>query len=676
MLPAVAPLFVEDDTTTSSLMLVNDSSVPAGATIIIRDLSGKEIISTHRRLAPHAQNEIAIGSLLAGSPNPPSIGSVSVDQDPDLKGMTVASQLLITGAQRAVPIYIDEELALPSVDDSATLRGVADSALDPALLAISSNVSWAQKLTVKCLFANTISTSATFALLPFATQLVSGCSGRSVTSFSSFESSVNSSGTEKTQAYEIDTDGGAGTITAFGLAPHHHNGDLVFSRITFIDPQKIHSPNTVFAGIPVGPQASLPDGIYSPRLSLANFSPKPANVTVSMATTPENASSSGVGKRILSQLTIPPERTVDMPLDGKSSTSGLLQSLIVESDRQPGDVIGTLVSRSDGTLYEIELLGKDQLDENNGGTHPWSTVGDSVSHLLLFNYSSKPRVFGVGVSNGEIQWGKKYTLAPYETREISINELITDHVKDEKGQVLSANREEGTVNWMVPDSGEGTGRLMVTSFSRAMARNFSCGIYIVACGVTFQTSYAYIGPALTVVDEFLSEANFCDEFSPSFCVGGNSVGFGSANYNWSVGPSSVIQLNSPSDQYSQDASIYSNGGGSGWGNVTAEAGGCSVGGTGGLTVLALGSLTLTPTPLIIGNPQGSTFSLSGSGFPIYCADITFHPPAGVTVNCGTSSSKVITGSISASSTASPTNSSMYISVQNANSNPVQIPMSY
>lgn len=135
------------------------------------------------------------------------------------------------------------------------------------------------------------------------------------------------------------------------------------------------------------------------------------------------------------------------------SQSGLLQSLFVETDKKPGEVLGKAVSRSDGNLYEVELLEKDQMDENNGGIHPWSVEGDSESHLLLFNYSSKPRVFGVGISNGSILWDKEYALAPNETREISINELIQDEVPDRNGQVLRPGHERGVVNWMVPHSG-------------------------------------------------------------------------------------------------------------------------------------------------------------------------------------------------------------------------------
>ena len=63
-------------------------------------------------------------------------------------------------------------------------------------------------------------------------------------------------------------------------------------------------------------------------------------------------------------------------LDDAVSQNGLLQSIFVETDRLPGEVLGNAVARSDGNLYEVELLEKDSKDENNGGIHPWSVEAD------------------------------------------------------------------------------------------------------------------------------------------------------------------------------------------------------------------------------------------------------------------------------------------------------------
>ncbi len=494
MLPQVAPIFIEDGKTTSSLVIVNNSGINAGATISIRALSGAEAVHSHIALKPHQQQDISLQSLLGGFTSPPTIGSVTVAQDSELKGLTVVSQMLITNQRGALPSYVDEELAMPAIEGSTTLRGVADEAIGDALLAVTSVVDWTQHITLRCLNQNSESKPTIITLAAQATALVSNCSGQTVTDLDSYLSSANQHSQHGIQGYELVTDGGIGTITAFGLAAHSRNQDPVFSGIPFTDPARAHAANGVFAGVPFGTQPTLPDGVYAPRISLTNFSANPAHVTVSLATTPpgdpSNTSATAVSpeKHALQTITIAPRRTVEFTLSGSGSQTGLQQSLIVETDRKPGEVQSKVVSRSDGNLYEIELLGKDQMGEDNGGSHPWSLDGDSLSHLLLFNYSSKPRVFGVGISNGAIVWDKKYTIAPYETREISLNELIDDEVKDDRGQVLNPFRTNGVVNWMVPDSGEGTGRLMVTSHSRALARNFSCGQFIVVCGMTLLVS--------------------------------------------------------------------------------------------------------------------------------------------------------------------------------------------
>ena len=660
MLPQVAPVFVEDGTTTSLLIVLNNSAISAGAAISVRGLSGDEAVHNHVSLKPHEQREISIQTLLSSLSAPPTIGSVTVTQDTDLKGLTVVSQMLITSQRGASPSYIDEELAMPVIGGSTTLRGVADEALGSALIAVASIVSWTQQVTIHCLSRQTQSQGAVITLRAQATVLISNCSGQTVNDLDSYSTIVNQNPQHEIRGYELETDGGIGTIAAFGLAYHSHNQDRVFSAIPFIDPATIHAANRVFAGVPFGTQPALPDGVYTPRITFTNFSSSPAHVTVSIATTqPGDSSSPSVTsaspkKHILQQLTLTPRRTAEVTLDDPGSQSGLQQSLIIENDRSPGDVLSKVVSRSDGSLYEIELLGKDQLDENNGGSHPWSVIGDAISHLLLFNYSDKPRVFGVDISNGLIVWDKKYTLASYETREVSINELIDDKIRDDRGQTLSPYRMSGVVNWMVPSSGEGTGRLMVTSHSRVLARNFSCGQFIVICGGTFASSSGLTVGSIDQVVTFYPD--FCDEFSPSQCYGGSSVGGGSAAYNWSVGGSSIARLNSASDQWAQWPNIYGVGPGAGSASVEATAGNCQVYGGGGFpdaptveingpnfvplaksgTAGGVNTIQLTAT----GSPGGGTYSWSASNSAV--VTLTNASTATVTVQGASVGSSYVT----------------------------------
>lgn len=501
--------------------------------------------------------------------------------------MAIASQLLLTRSRGALPSYVDEELAMPSVSGSRTLRGVADNAAGMALLAVTSIVNWEQHVTLRCLSEKLEHSPAILTLAPNATSLVSNCSGQTTTDLESYQQSISQYPQEGIQGYELVTDGGPGAIAAFGLAPHLRNQDVVFSAIPFTDPAEIHSPNSVFAGVPFGTQQALPNGVYNPRISFTNFAATPAHVTVSIAATqpgdvPVSAAPGDSPEKVtIRQLTIAPRRSVELALSDAVSQSGLLQSLFVETDRKPGEVLGKAVSRSDGSFFEVELLEKDQMDENNGGIHPWSVEGDFESHLLLFNYSKKPQVFGVGISNGAILWDKKYTLAPNETREISFNELIQDKVRDGKGRTLSPDQQRGVVNWMVPDSGEGTGRLMVTSRSRGMARNFSCGNFTVVCGMDFYTYNSGILPVGFTDALWGAYPEFCSAWSPGECSGGNAEDSGSATYSWTIGAASII---TPTSSTSQSPSVTGVSPGSGSGSVEVEGGGCGVQGTGGSTV--------------------------------------------------------------------------------------------
>jgi len=585
-MPLVAPIFIEDGKTSSSLVIANSTAIIAGATITVRSLSGSEVGTIHRKLAPHEQQEIPVQSLLAQFASPISTGSITVTQDASLKGMAVAAQVLLTKFKTSLPSYVDEELAMPSVSGSATLRGVADEAAGTALIAITSIVNWEQQVTLRCLSEKVEHKPTTITIAPYATLVVSSCSGEAFADMESYAQSISQHQASGIQGYELVTDGGPGAITAFGLAPHLRNLDLVFSAIPFTDPAEIHSPNSVFAGVPFGVQDALPNGVYKPRISFTNFAATPAHVTISIAATqPGDAPvSSAPGdspeKVTIRQLTIAPRRSVELALSDTVSQNGLLQSLFVETDKKPGEVLGKAVSRSDGSLYEVELLEKDEMDENNGGIHPWSVEGDSESHLLLFNHSKQPQVFGVGVWNGATLWDKKYTLAPNETREISINELIQDKIPDEKGRILDPALQRGVVNWMVPDSGNATGRLMVTSRSRGLARNFSCGNFVVVCGVDFETYDNGYLPVNTYGDIWAALPTYCSAWGPGQCSGGNNVSSGSATYYWTIGATSIIAPTSSAQLTDQSPQVKGVSPGKGSGYASVEGGSCGAGGSG------------------------------------------------------------------------------------------------
>jgi hypothetical protein len=88
-----------------------------------------------------------------------------------------------------------------------------------------------------------------------------------------------------------------------------------------------------------------------------------------------------------------------------------------------GTVISNLLLRAQEQYPAVQLIGKD-LEINNGGEHPWTIGNGYESKLLLFNHAARPTTFNVKIASGAARWHQEYTLAPNETRALSIGEII------------------------------------------------------------------------------------------------------------------------------------------------------------------------------------------------------------------------------------------------------------
>jgi hypothetical protein len=159
----------------------------------------------------------------------------------------------------------------------------------------------------------------------------------------------------------LTSDGTPGSFAAFGLAPHQNAGVKYFSSVFFTDPMSLLSPNSIVAGVPVGPTTALGGGNYVPQLSLANFSAKAAHVTVQFAVTSGNTPNTYQ----VQSLTVPPGQSREFVLDNLQGDPDLRNSFLINSDGAPGDIQAKLVSVSPSRTGEAELLAKDELDQNN-----------------------------------------------------------------------------------------------------------------------------------------------------------------------------------------------------------------------------------------------------------------------------------------------------------------------
>jgi hypothetical protein len=119
-----------------------------------------------------------------------------------------------------------------------------------------------------------------------------------------------------------------------------------------------------------------------------------------------------------------------------------------------------------------------------------------------------------------------------QTKSLSFTELIHKKIKDDNGKVLPESVTSGNVVWFTPDPEEGKGRLLQSNRNTAMARNFSCGYYIVLCGDGFS-------PIVTTweVAQIASFASVngvsCTAWGPNMCSGDQWGSGGGTGYSWS-----------------------------------------------------------------------------------------------------------------------------------------------
>ncbi len=589
-MPAIGPLFLQNDQISSSLMLVNNAASSAGATITLRNLTGRQIAQQHIVLAPSSQHEIAMAYLLSTATEYASMGSLSIIQDAGLQGVAVNAQLLLTDHSHSIPSYLDEELAMPSMEGSSTLRGVTDAAQGPSLLAISNLANKSQTVTVKCL-SHEIQDATTQIIIPaYGTSLTSACSNTVINNFEEYLESVPHQEDTEVQGIEITGGSMAGTLAAFALAPHHRGSEVIFSAAPFTDPQMQKSSTTIYAGVPFGKQSVVSDGVYVPHIALANFSDKQANVTITVTDSNERYPRDGalltdfLPQPHLRSVSLAPGESKNVILNDARNQAGLLHSIKVQSDQPAGLVQSKVVSRGDGVLYQVELLGKDLKDQENAGGHPWTTQGDNESHLLLYNPSAIPTTYLVRIAAATSTWEKKYVLAPNETRELSINRLIHEGIKDDSGRVLDPGANTGVVYWSLVDPGHGTGRLLVSSQSQTAARNFSCGYTYVVCGVALSVLDNGLVPLLGYSNYAFVNAQCCLAWGPGACSNltqtGGSCG---TSINWTLGDTTIVDFNTSGDQFSFSPNFKGVSAGNTYANAYVQENGCGSGGGGNPT---------------------------------------------------------------------------------------------
>ncbi len=567
-MPSVAPLFIEDGDFTSTLILVNGSSIATYADVSVRALDGKTVAMERVQFQPHSQQQVQIRALLdSAKASGVTAGSIIVMQSPDLNGTVITAVLSMTRLSSSPTNYINQELAMPTANGSQTLRTVADAEGGFPIVSITSLSDMPQHVKVRCLTSNTRNSTKTVDLSANETLLTEACSEETFhgADFQRYDEKERSE-LHGPVGVELISDGMPGSFAAFTLIPHRSQDHTFFSSAVFSDPKMIMSSTTVFAGVPVGSANLLPAAKYVPTLSLANFSGKNSNVTIRYARTVDTDPAS----QDLEKVVVPAHSSKEVSFPHLQGEPNLQNSFLIVADGSPGDVAAKLVARGDSQLREVEQLGKDLMDPHNGGNHPWSIEGGTESTLLLFNTSESPQFFDVAITGAGVTWHKAYQLKPMQTIAISINNLINHQTKDDKGVHLPKDAWKGQVDWYLANLNTGRGRILQSNREKNMARDFSCVVVIDFCGLQFNGSTSVILDGQIV--------NF-GSVSPFVCYdscSGTPAGSGCSGctYSWSSEAPSIASISGTSS----DVSVSVFGASPGYTHMDAFASGmsCSV----------------------------------------------------------------------------------------------------
>ena len=537
-IPLVMPLFLEGNQFSSTLTLVNSTTANTYADVTVRATDGTVIGSQRVKFQPHSQQLVSVGALLEKTVSAATAGSILIKQSAALMGPSIAGVLSMTYLGSTDPNYIDEEPSVLSSTGSQVLQGVANRSNGSPIVALSSVAKTVQHINVECLGeAGTIS-SKKVELAPGATLLLDPCAAQSTQGLE-IESALepNDGDLRGPIGIKLTSDAKSGSFAAFALAPHRKHDERFYGSVLFVDPNTVKSPNSVFTGVPVGPATLLPEGNYTPQISMTNFSANPIHVHVALAQTSGSAPKSyEVGSA-----TVPPGSSRELVVRDLVGDPDLQNSFIISSDGSPGGLMAKLVATSDSRLRELDLQAKDESDSNNAGMHPWSIEQNMESTLLLFNHSKTPQNFDVTIFGGGVYWQKTYKLAPLETKAVGIRDLIDNETKDDRGRLLPKSVASGELNWMDVNPTYGSGRVLQSNRTTGMARNFSCGYSGLLCGADFD-EYQETFSDGEVIDYAEIQPLTCTSGSQNACSGQQTGEGGSFSYSWGSGNTSVASI--------------------------------------------------------------------------------------------------------------------------------------
>jgi len=400
-------------------------------------------------------------------------------------------------------------------------------------------------------------------------QVVRGCDDKREPASAHDGFSAPSGGSAASIGLQIKSDATAEELSVYGISWSRFSSPTLTS-VEFAAIEALRSADTGFAGIAMGRTAPLGGENYTPVLTLANFSDSVSEVLITSAMSASAASPKTSSRRV----TIPALSTETMTLESDGADSRLQNSILVQPTTAPGSVVAKLVSTARPEFPVLEYQPKDVKQLENSGLHPWTIEGGKKSTMLLFNSTAQEQYFNIKIYAGDKPWQKALLLKPLETRAVEVGQLIASQEPDDLGVKLPVTATHGELHWSTAGRWKGLGRLVVSSKTHRLARNFSCGQCVVPCDVAFSPSQLAL--QIDGQDAFYGNVALCMSDACQ-CKDGWLMGYGGSGYNyaWSSADTGISSINGATNLDS--ANFVGVGIGGTDGNVQVSDAQCDVG---------------------------------------------------------------------------------------------------
>jgi hypothetical protein len=265
----------------------------------------------------------------------------------------------------------------------------------------------------------------------------------------------------------------------------------------FPDPARQQTNAVHVSGLPIGtptkdsPFAGM--GTFIPHVIVRNMLSSPQTTAITIEY-PDSASAAlvrqgdkefdgesgeSVGQFALAPLAVGPDSTVDFSL---GSVLGQLPlplaycSIRVQYSGPPGSLLAQAASVEEESDLVIDARPMNEGDGWAGsGANPWHLDGKTESVQFLTNMGDKPvRIGFQATANGVHNYLTRLSLAPHETRAISLRKLRDTQQADFKGDKIDASATDGSINWVRLDDVPVMGRLLVIQRQKGVASSYDC----------------------------------------------------------------------------------------------------------------------------------------------------------------------------------------------------------